>query len=97
MVDISKQKEIVLDNISYLLYELNDTTSWDKQFPTHLTYDIPDIGKVSEPFYMPIWDDKDSIRSKYNIVGYCIDNPQFTTIIEENSFNKEKTLILQLK
>jgi hypothetical protein len=43
--------------------------SWNTEFPTHLTYNMGDDGIFTEPFYTPGFDEKNSIRANYKIIG----------------------------
>lgn len=42
--------------------------SWSERMPNYLTYEYDGL-KISEPFYIPLWDDEDGIRKNYKIVS----------------------------
>lgn len=59
-----------------LVIELSNEVSWDKEKPKHITYDVPDIGKITEPIYMPMFDEPTSNRkiiAENKIIGLLKD------------------------
>lgn len=55
-----------------IVYPIPEPISWNKELPNHLTLELEDVGKVTEPIYLSGFDDKESAREflhKHNIIG----------------------------
>lgn len=60
-------KEVKIENKEYIFAELASNQSWNPEFPNFLTWELPDIGKVSEPYIIPVFD-LDSWRKDTKII-----------------------------